>query len=195
MRVLIAMGRVAALVLIIGIGWCIAPHIFSSSRVADAQVTASQDASIYFAPQQDVALVDIGLIRHSRKSIQVAMYAFTDRRIAEALVDACRQGVGISIYRDHGQYEQEERDNSRVHQILKQCQGIHVRVKGSRDLMHEKVALFDGATLRDGSGSWSISAARYQDNEISVTQRQEELDAFQRDFAGMWQRSDNIVVQ
>jgi phosphatidylserine/phosphatidylglycerophosphate/cardiolipin synthase-like enzyme len=163
--------------------------------VTNDQVAASQDASIYFAPQQDVALVDIGLIRHSRKSIQVVMYAFTDRRIAEALVDACRQGVDISIYRDHGQYEQEERGNSRVHQILKQCQGIHVRVKGSGDLMHEKAALFDDATLRDGSGNWSISAAHYQDNEISITRQQEEVDAFQRDFAGMWQRSDNVIIQ
>jgi len=109
-------------------------------------------------------------------------------------VDACRKGVDIDIYRDHEQYKQETRHNSPVHQILQQCEAIHVRVKRSRDLMHEKAALFDGATLRDGSGNWSISAARHQDNEISITQQREEVEAFKRDFARMWQRSDNIIV-
>jgi len=194
MQVLGTMGRVTAMVLIIGIGWRVAPHLFSASRLAKAQGAASRYPSIYFAPQQNVALIDISLIRHSRRSIQIAMYAFTDRRMAEALVDACRQGVDIEIYRDHEQYQQEKRHNSPVHQILKQCQGIHIRVKRSHDLMHEKAALFDGATLRDGSGNWSISAARYQDNEISITQQRQEVEAFRRDFARMWQRSDNIIV-
>ena len=194
MQVLGTIGRVTAMVLIIGIGWCVAPHLFSPSRLANPQGAASQHPSIYFAPQQNVALIDISLIRHSRRSIQIAMYAFTDRRIAKALVDACRQGVDISIYRDHEQYQQEKRHNSPVHQILQQCEGIHVRVKRSRELMHEKAALFDGVTLRDGSGNWSISAVRYQDNEISITQQPEEVEAFKRDFARMWQRSDNIIV-
>ncbi len=55
--------------------------------------------------------------------------------------------------------------------------------------------LIDDAVLRDGSGNWSVSAARYQDNQVTVTQDANEVAAFNRDFETMWDRKDNLIVQ
>ena len=72
---------------------------------------------------------------------------------------------------------------------------IHVRVKGTDELMHDKIMLIDDAILRDGSGNWSVSAALYQDNQVTVTQDASQIAAFDRDFQAMWDRRDNLIVQ
>ncbi|HZD45173.1 MAG TPA: hypothetical protein VE109_03775, partial [Acidobacteriaceae bacterium] len=61
---------------------------YGSSRHAEHVSPASDEAvpsSIYFAPETNLEDVDIALIERAHQSIDVAMYTFTDRRIAEAL--------------------------------------------------------------------------------------------------------------
>ena len=79
--------------------------------------------------------------------------------------------------------------------ILHQCSDIHIRAKGGKELMHEKAYVADGLVLREGSANWSVSAARYQDNQLSITRDTVDIEAFGDDFAGMWQRGDNSIIQ
>jgi phosphatidylserine/phosphatidylglycerophosphate/cardiolipin synthase-like enzyme len=136
---------------------------------------------IYFAPETNLEDVDIALIEHARQSIDVAMYTFTDRRIAEALRHAAERGVHVRVYRDREQYEEELRKGSTVPSIVAGSPNVEVRVKRSDDLMHEKTMLAD-AKLRSGSANWSVSAARYQGNEVSVTTDPAMVAAFSREF-------------
>lgn len=156
---------------------------------------ASGGELIYFAPADNLERIDIGLIDGAQRSVDVAMYAFTDRYIAQALVRAVGRGVGVRVYRDRSQFEEERSRRSQVGTLLSTQSNIHIRIKGSDELMHEKAMLIDGSILRDGSGNWSISAARYQDNQVSVTHSSEQIEAFERDFTAMWSRTDNLSVQ
>jgi phosphatidylserine/phosphatidylglycerophosphate/cardiolipin synthase-like enzyme len=88
----------------------------------------------------------------------------------------------------------EQRGGS-VRAIIAGEPNISIKVKNSKELMHEKVALYDGHLLRDGSSNWSISAARYQDNEISVSDNAAMAHAFASDFERMWSRPDNTGIQ
>jgi hypothetical protein len=45
--------------------------------------------------------------------------------------------------------------------------------------------MVDDKIIRDGSGNWSVSATRYEDNEIAVSSDPEEIGAFQQDFTEM----------
>ncbi len=123
------------------------------------------------------------------------MYAFTDRRIAQALARKASQGVEVWVYRDREQFEQELERHSQVTAVLSGHRNIHVLVKGSNELMHEKAVLIDGRILRDGSGNWSVSAARYQDNQVTVTRDRRQIAAFDREFTAMWNRAGNLAVQ
>ena len=156
---------------------------------------AGESEQIYFAPATDLQKVDISLIDQAQQRIPVAMYAFTDRTIALALARAAARGVEVSIYRDRAQFEEEQGRHVQVLALLAHRPNVHIRVKGSDDLMHQKAMLVDGAVLRDGSGNWSVSAARYQDNQVSVTQNPQQIEAFERDFAAMWSRPDNLLEQ
>ena len=156
---------------------------------------AGESEEIYFAPTTDLERIDISLIDRAQQRIQVAMYAFTDRAIAQALARAASRGVEVSLYRDHAQFEEEQGRHVPVLAMLLHRPNIHVRVKGGNDLMHQKAMLVDGEVLRDGSGNWSVSAARYQDNQVSVTRSPQQIEAFERDFTAMWNRPDNLLEQ
>jgi phosphatidylserine/phosphatidylglycerophosphate/cardiolipin synthase-like enzyme len=47
--------------------------------------------------QQDLSVVDQQIIRSAKRFLEIAMYSFTDRRIAEELVDACNRGVVVEL--------------------------------------------------------------------------------------------------
>jgi phosphatidylserine/phosphatidylglycerophosphate/cardiolipin synthase-like enzyme len=153
------------------------------------------EASIYFAPEQDIATSDRTIIQHAHHSLRIAMYSFTDRRIARDLVDACGRGVEVDLYRDREQFEQEAARGNEIRSILAECRGIHVRVKGSEELMHMKAFVADDSMFRQGSGNWSVAAARYQDNEVSVSRDIAQIKAFDEAFAAMWLRNDNHIIQ
>jgi mitochondrial cardiolipin hydrolase len=170
------------------LGWS---HLRSFSAAGAPQ----GETSIYFAPEQDITTSDRAIIQRAQRSLRIAMYSFTDRRIAKDLVDACKRGVEVDLYRDREQFEEEAARGNEVRSTLAQCRGIHVRVKGSDELMHMKAFVADDSIFRQGSGNWSVSAARYQDNEASVSSDISQIKAFDEAFAAMWQRSDNQIIQ
>jgi phosphatidylserine/phosphatidylglycerophosphate/cardiolipin synthase-like enzyme len=99
------------------------------------------------------------------------MYAFTDRAIAQVLVEEADAGTEIRVYRDGEQYEAEQRGSERsgknsIASMFHGHNNIHVRVKpASRiDLMHLK-CWSDGQVLRDGSANWSTAGLKRQDND------------------------------
>ena len=190
------MLRTAGLMLcaIVAVEFAMSPRTFHRMRESPPENT-SHSPAIYFAPQQDLSVVDQQIIRNAKRSLEIAMYSFTDRRIAEELVDACNRGVVVKLYRDRSQYEEETARGSAVPTILHRCSDIQVRVKGDKELMHEKAYVADGLVLREGSANWSVSAARYQDNQLSITHATAAIEAFKDDFAGMWQRGDNSIIQ
>ena len=163
-------------------------------RLPDVHAAGGSE-QIYFSPTTNLEEVDISLIDHAQQRIQVAMYAFTDRAIAQALARAASRGVEVSIYRDRAQFQEEQGRHGQVLAMLSHRPDVHIRVKGGDDLMHQKAMLVDGEVLRDGSGNWSISAARYQDNQVSVTRSPQQIEAFERDFTAMWNRPDNLLEQ
>ncbi len=157
----------------------------------------------HYSPEENLEDIDIGLIDHARSRIDIAMYAFTDRRIAEALVRAARRGVRIRIYRDRTQLH-DRGDKTRF--LLATRAGaahISVRVKdnSSRNIMHLKAFAVDGTILRTGSANWSPPGVgafcrrgrrphwSQQDNNLFVTRNPKELSRFEKTFERIYSRS------
>jgi len=154
----------------------------------------------YFSPADNLERADLDQLNGAKKSIDIAMYSFTDRFIAEQLVKLAGRGVVIRIYRDREQYEQEQRrgekrDTGSPMELFRGQGNIHVKVKASRELMHLKAYLVDGILLRDGSANWSPSGLKRQDNNAHFTADPEQIKRFHDTFEEMWARSDNEDVQ
>ncbi len=171
----------------------------ASPPIADCAGLQAASES-YFSPETNLEQLDIGRIEEAKKTIDVGMYAFTDKYIAEALLAAAHSGVAVRIYRDRQQFEDEQR-NSGAHamssttEMFKGEENIRVRVKRSRELMHLKAYLVDGRLLRDGSANWSPTGLKRQDNNARFTTDASQVKAFRQMFEDMWRRDDNTEIQ
>ena len=160
---------------------------------------------MHFAPDENLERFDIEQLRKTRVRVDISMYAFTDRELAQVLKQLAAHGPIIRIYRDQEQFQSEQAHSHRDHpsttDLLRGVANVYIRVKGglAKDLMHQKDYCIDCAdragTLREGSANWSIGAERFQDNALWFTSEPRELDAFERKFEEMWNRPSNRIVQ
>ena len=125
----------------------------------------------HFSPSENLEWLELDHLkaaaenaRAAKRPLDIAIYAFTDRILADLLLRQAEQGTVIRIYRDGEQYENEERNGARFRNqsttaMFRGQRNIHVRVKAPSpsDLMHLKV-WSDGEVLREGSANWSPAA-------------------------------------
>lgn len=159
-----------------------------------------QTAEDHFSPAENLEQIDVARIRETTHTLDIAMFAFTDTYLAEAIVERARAGVKVRLYRDKQQFGDEEnksdkRNRQSTTSLMKGESNIEIRVKGKTELMHLKAYLVDGQVLRTGSANWSPSGLKRQDNNAHFTTDPAQVKAFQGDFEEMWSRDDNRVVQ
>lgn len=167
----------------------------SAPNLVDSTHSSHSSTAIYYSPWQNLEAIDSSVITHSRcDHLDIAMYSFTDRQLALAILSFANSGRQVRIYRDLEQYEQETRRGNRVAQMFQGNPNISIRVKGSRTLMHIK-AWSDGCVLREGSANWSPSGEKWQDNTLTLTTDKTSIHNFEADFQSVWNRSENEVIQ
>lgn len=156
----------------------------------------------HFSPWEDLEQLDIAELRKAKQRVDVAMYTFTDRRLAAVINELAARQVEIRVYRDQEQFLDEERSAARsgegsMSQSFRARPTIHVRVKqgATRDLMHEKAFCVDGHVLREGSANWSRGGLLIQDNNAHYSSDATDAEGFETAFEKMWNRRDNLVIQ
>lgn len=146
-----------------------------------------------YSPGTNLERSELAQLETATRSVDVAMYSFTDRELAEELVVLARRGVHVRVYRDREQFSQEAQWGGVSTTSLLLAAGIQVRVKGAKDLMHLKSYAIDGRLLRSGSANWSPTGLKRQDNDVLYQSSPEAVEAFERKFEEMWQRPSNGI--
>lgn len=131
---------------------------------------------VYFTPRDDIKSQLIEMIKAERKSIDAAMYMFTDKIVAQALIDAYVRGVQIRVVLD--QVSMSERFGKG---LLLQKNGISVFVhKTSQSnpfcmpIMHNKFLIFGFSDMYKKSVVWTgsfnctVSAATLHDENVII---------------------------
>jgi phosphatidylserine/phosphatidylglycerophosphate/cardiolipin synthase-like enzyme len=145
-----------------------------------------------YSPESNLERSEMETLGSARVSIDIAMYSFTDRPLAEELVRLARSGVRVRVYRDWREFEQERQRGSSTTEMLI-AGGVEVRVKSSQDLMHFKSYVIDGDLLRTGSANWSPAGLRKQDNDVHYEVDPRLAKLFESRFSAMWERSTNFL--
>ena len=157
----------------------------------------------HYSPRENLEAIDVAMIDRAKRTIDIAMYSFTDRAIAEALLRAARRGVRIRIYRDRIQVRDRGDKTRRLLESRAGREHITVRVKrnSSRNIMHLKAYLIDASLLRTGSANWSPpgegaycrrgrrSRWSQQDNNLFLTRDPREVRRFAATFERIFSRS------
>lgn len=83
-----------------------AAHILLSLVLAAASIGAQTDTHLY-SPGTNLERSKLAQIETATRSVDVAMYSFSDRELAEELTTLARKGVRVRVYRDREQFQQE----------------------------------------------------------------------------------------
>ena len=138
----------------------------------------------YFSPRGGCTDAIVRLIRSSEKTIDIAIYSFTSRKIAKALIDAHRRGVKIRVIIDYGN----GKSRYCVGPLLEKA-GIEVRYKrgSGGGLMHHKYAVYDGETVSTGSFNWTGNAEKRNDENLVVIRNDMKLvERYEKNFKKLW---------
>ena len=134
-------------------------RLVADTATPDQRVEES--SAEHFSPAENLEEVDVGYLRQARESVDVAMFSFTDRRIGEVLKELAVGNVKVRIYRDQGQFREEQERASRFGDLstgllLRGSVNIQIREKQGPEsnLMHSKQWCVDHRLLRDGNANW-----------------------------------------
>lgn len=120
---------------------------------------------LYFMPQDQKKAISAILfnIKNSHKTLDIAIYSFTNREISKAIRDAAKRGVKVRIVYDKSANKNLTQSTlgylAKLNNI-EACTLSGLRSKNGKyfGLMHTKMAIIDNKTLILGSANWSKSA-------------------------------------
>jgi phosphatidylserine/phosphatidylglycerophosphate/cardiolipin synthase-like enzyme len=164
------------------------------------QAAPEPAVSVIFSPQPTRDTSHLAraaeIIDSAKRSIDVAMYSFSDAGILDALGRAQQRGVSIRFIYDPAGSEAKNPAGTKSEKI--EQLGIDVRYVNK--IMHNKFMIVDGpredvldaldATVMTGSANWSNSAGtRYDENTAELHGAPALTLRFQREFNRLWTNS------
>ena len=117
----------------------------------------------YFSPEDHPAKRVVELIDGAKRTVDVAMYSFTSKGIARALVRARERGVVVRVVMD----DRQARGKHSVDELLR-ARGIPVFLDGPKKTLHHKFMVVDTQLVLTGSYNFTTSAERRNDENLIV---------------------------
>lgn len=159
----------------------------------------SDQVHVYFSPDDNVKNHLIKAINTECSYIKIAIFTFTDKQIADALLDAHRRGVFVEIVTDPVCLK--DRFN-KINLLIRQ--GVNVYVystdggSGLYSTMHHKFAIFgknheNRRYVWVGSFNFTKSANESNQESVVVIHQCDTIEQFERQFAKLKLRSQRLV--
>jgi mitochondrial cardiolipin hydrolase len=121
-------------------------------------------------------------INKATKVIKICVFTISDDRITAAIRGAQLRGVRVMILTDNEKLFDKGSDVRELAQA-----GIEVRVDVTENHMHHKFAVIDNEALLTGSYNWTRSAARYNHENLLVTNQRDLVRSYLEEFDRLWQ--------
>jgi phosphatidylserine/phosphatidylglycerophosphate/cardiolipin synthase-like enzyme len=112
------------------------------------------------SPTQALVLKAAG---SATQSLQVAAYQLTDPAVVQAMMDAHKRGVKVSVYVDRTQQA-----NEAVTALVKT--GVECRVDKAHRILHHKFMIVDGRHVQTGSYNYSRNAYKVNAENVLYIQ-------------------------
>ncbi len=165
---------------ILNIALALSTVLFGSATFASIDV--------YFSRVNDPEGAIIEELDKARKTIDVAMYYFTDRDLANTVIDAHDRGVRVRIYLDKGQ---KEAKYSKSRYLAKH--GVSIRYSSNPYLMHHKFCVIDNKVVVTGSYNWTASAGKRNNENLLVIHDAEVAQEYSAEYDLLWNNHGNTV--
>ena len=135
----------------------------------------------FFSPGDACRNTIIRQIETATRQLNICVFTISDDTIANSLLTAHQKGVNIKIITDNDKSLDEGSD---IEQLAKA--GIAVKMDSTPNHMHHKFMLSDQRSLITGSYNWTRSAARYNHENILLTQDPAVVKSYANEFEQLW---------
>ena len=133
-----------------------------------------------FSPAGGISKKIINEIEKAEKSIDVAMYSFTKRDLAWALVKAKERGVEVRIILDGDRV-------TNKYSKYRFFKNKNILPKLIQQTMHNKFAIIDEKLLITGSYNWTASAEKRNfENILFIRNSPRLIKEYSKEFNGLW---------
>ncbi len=136
---------------------------------------------VYFSPGEACRSAIINEIKNAKQQLKICVFTISDDKITHAILEAHRRKVAISIITDNDKTLDVGSD---IEMFSKN--GIQVKMDMTTNHMHHKFMIADGRTVITGSYNWTNSAARYNQENIIITQEKEAIKSFVSEYDRLW---------
>jgi len=138
---------------------------------------------VYFSLYDDPESIIIEKIDNAKDFINITMYTFTDREIAQAIIRAKDRGVNIKIYLDRSQVNAKY---SKSRYFINNGIEEGIRISSNSYIMHNKFAVIDNKIVITGSYNWTASAGERNDENLLVIDDRNIIEKYQNQFNNLW---------
>ena len=135
----------------------------------------------FFSPGDACRNVIMSQIDKATSQLNICVFTISDDTITNSLLSAHQKGVTIKIITDNDKSLDEGSD---IEQLAKA--GISVKMDNTPNHMHHKFMLADKRSLITGSYNWTRSAARYNHENILLTQDPAVIKSYTNEFEQLW---------
>jgi len=161
--------------------------LFAGSAIG---VDETERIKIYFSPNGSCEKAIIEEIGRAKSCIHIAMFNFTNGRIARELVKVSKQGIDIKVIADMAS----SLDDYSKGRFLEN-KGIDIKYRKGPNrnnlgdetgLMHNKFAVIDGKVVITGSYNWTTSAEKWNYENLLIIPSARVAELFDREFNRLW---------
>ena len=148
-----------------------------------ASVGAVAATTAFFSPGDACLRKLQSLWAGAKRSVDACVFTIADDRITREILAAHRRGVAVRIVSDD---DKRFDTGSDLDQLV--AAGIPVRTDATPYHMHHKFAVFDGASVANGSFNWTRSASANNFENLVVSSDAYLVRVFAGHFETLWGR-------
>ena len=141
------------------------------------------ETRVYFSPKGGCENIIIKELAKAQNTIEIAMYSFTSRPIAQELDKLRAKNVKIRIVLDK---DQETQKYSKSRYFIQR--GYEVKYDSGSGLMHNKFAIIDHKLLITGSFNWTAGAEHKNEENLLILDDPALIQKYSDRFEYLWQK-------
>lgn len=162
----------------------------SSNSYTSKPAVTENGISVYFPRAgQDAEGQLVSQLSAAKKTLDIAIYTFTDYKVANAVISAKKRGVAVRLISDRecsGNVSQQ-----RTLSAVKSA-GIPIKINSHQGLMHLKVSIIDDNVATTGSFNYTAAAQNENDENFVVIQNPQIAQTYEDEFNRMWNDTSNF---
>jgi phosphatidylserine/phosphatidylglycerophosphate/cardiolipin synthase-like enzyme len=153
--------------------------IKGANSVLLTKSTTKSDA--FFSPGESCRNIIINQIMYAINKIDICVFTISDDRITNAIIEAHRRGKQVRVVTDNDKALDLGSDIAQLSQA-----GIPIRMDDTPNHMHHKFMIIDEGALITGSYNWTLSAAKYNHENVLLTTDGKLVKLFLKEFGQIW---------